>query len=60
MVDIGYWSVKDIAEYLQISITTVISEIKRGKLKAIRIGDTYRIKKEDFEQYLSDNEYKAK
>lgn len=37
------------ASYLQVSPETVLSLINEGKLKAIKIGDTYRIKKTDID-----------
>lgn len=60
MVEKGYWTVKEIAEYLDCADATIYNLIQKGELKAITIAGTYRVKKEDFEQYLKDCEYKAK
>jgi excisionase family DNA binding protein len=43
---------QDIAELLEMHITTIRRYIREGKIKAIRIGREYRIRREDFEEFL--------
>jgi len=46
-VDTEYWSICEYAQYYGISESTVRRMIKSGKLKAIRISGSWRIRKED-------------
>ncbi len=45
-------TVKEVAKKLKISEVTVRRWIKKDKLKAIRIGRDYRIKKKNFKEFL--------
>jgi len=45
-------SVVDIAEEMRVEIDTVRGWIRRGDLVAYRVGNTYRIKREDFDKFL--------
>jgi excisionase family DNA binding protein len=45
-------SVEDIAKELSVSIDTVRNWIKQKKLTAYRVGRDYRIKREDYEDFL--------
>jgi excisionase family DNA binding protein len=48
-----HWlSVEDIAEELKVKIDTVRGWIRRKELIAYRVGNTYRIKQEDFDKFL--------
>ena len=43
---------QQVAEYLQLNTDTVYRLIRRRKLAATRIGRTYRIPREDLEEFL--------
>jgi len=45
-------SVKETAEYLNISEITVKRHLYSGKLKGYKAGKQWRIKQEDIEEYL--------
>lgn len=47
-------SVDDIAEELHVSVSTVRSWIRNKRLKAVRIGRDYRIKREDYDKFLEE------
>jgi excisionase family DNA binding protein len=47
-------SVEDIAEELNVSVSTVRSWIRNKRLKAVRIGRDYRIKRADYEKFLEE------
>jgi len=48
-------NIKETAEYLNCSEKTVRNLIDRGELKAYKVGNRWRIKKEDLEEYLKTN-----
>lgn len=50
--DLEFLTPLQMAAALQVTDTTVIREIKRGKLKASRIGKLYRISQADFREYM--------
>lgn len=45
-------TVQEIADYLRTTIRTVRNLIRKGKLKGIKVGRTYRVPREAFEEYL--------
>jgi len=45
-------SVKEAAEYLNISVITVKRHLYSGRLKGYKAGKQWRIKQEDLEKYL--------
>ena len=45
-------TIKQVAEELNVSIRTVYKYVKNGQLKAGKIGYLWRIKKEDFEEFI--------
>lgn len=47
-------SVDDIAEELHVSVSTVRSWIRNKRLKAVRIGRDYRIKRVDYDKFLEE------
>ncbi len=47
-----FYTVKEIAEKLRVKISTVQDYIRKGHLPAYRIGRDYRIKKDDYEEWL--------
>lgn len=46
-------SVEDIMSYLSISNVTAYSLLKSGKIKAAKVGKTWKITKDNFKEYLS-------
>lgn len=49
-------TVNQVAEKLLVSRGTVVNLIKSGSIKAIKVGDQYRIPDEQFNQFLSASE----
>lgn len=49
-------TVDQIAKELNVSRNTVIKLIKEGKLQAIKVGDRYRIKENNFDQFITASE----
>jgi excisionase family DNA binding protein len=49
-----YLSVKEIADKLGVSADTVQGLIRRKELVAYKVGNTYRIKKEDFDKFMEE------
>lgn len=47
------------AERMRISKMTVYRLIKAGKVPAVRIGRSYRVREDDLERYLESNYVKA-
>ena len=45
----------EVAKMLRVTRTTIYQHIKKGQLKAIRIGNQYRITKAQLEEYLQQN-----
>jgi excisionase family DNA binding protein len=50
MADI--YTVKEVAERLKTSTRFVLSQIRAGKLPAVKVGKAYRIHAADLERYL--------
>ena len=48
----GYMRIKDVAEELAVSYTTVINLIKRGELKAFKVGGQWRVRAEEYHKFL--------
>ena len=46
--DKEYYTIDELSEILKVSRRTIERQIKSGKIKAIKIGVQYRIKKTDF------------
>ncbi len=46
---------EQVAEYLQLRKDTVYRYIRDGKLAAIRLGRSYRVRKEDLDDFLHQN-----
>ena len=45
----------EVATMLRVTRTTIYQHIKKGQLKAIRIGNQYRITKAQLEEYIQQN-----
>jgi putative molybdopterin biosynthesis protein len=43
---------REVAKIVRVTRTTIYQHIKKGQLKAIRIGNQYRITKAQLEEYL--------
>jgi putative molybdopterin biosynthesis protein len=46
---------QEVAKILRVTRTTIYQHIKKGQLKAIRIGNQYRITKAQLEECLQQN-----
>lgn len=51
---------EEVAEIMKISKMTVYRHIKKGILRASKIGQKYRISEEQLQAYFDDNEEKPK
>lgn len=49
-----YYSIEEVASMLKVAYLTVYRWIQAGKLKAIKAGKQYRIRKEDLDNFLKD------
>lgn len=49
------YTVKEISEILQIKEKTVTKIIREKRLRASKIGNTYRISENDLSQFLDEN-----
>lgn len=50
----GFLTPREVAEALRVSDMTVYRLIKSGELRALRIGKSFRISEDDFDEYLAD------
>jgi len=50
----GFLTPREVAEALRVSDMTVYRLIKSGELRAVRIGKSFRISEDDFDEYLAD------
>jgi excisionase family DNA binding protein len=46
------WTVAEVADHMRVSNMTVYRLIKRGDLRAIRVGKNYRLRGTDLDDYL--------
>jgi len=51
----NYYTPQEIAEKLKINIRTVYLWIRQGKIKAIKIGDLWRISETELNHLLGDD-----
>ena len=49
----GFLTPREVAEALRVSDMTVYRLIKSGELRALRIGKSFRISEDDFDEYLA-------
>ena len=47
-----FYTVKEVSDRLRVSLRSVYRLIERGELKALRIGDTYRISAESLNAFI--------
>lgn len=50
----AFWTVKEVAEYIRASDQTVLNLVRRGQLKAIRLGRALRITDESLQRFLGE------
>lgn len=50
------FTVDELAKHLKISRGTVVNLIKKGEIKAIKIGEQYRIPEENFNSFITASE----
>ena len=50
------FTISEVAELLKVSDRTVRNWIEKGTIKAYRFGLVYRIKKSDFERFVTESE----
>lgn len=49
-------TLEQLAEYLQVSYQTVYKMVRNGDIRAVKIGRSYRVRKEDVDAYFNKNE----
>ena len=55
----GFLTTEEVLDYLQVNLRTVYRLIKSGALKAVQVGNRYRVKESDVHQYLDDHYVRA-
>ncbi len=50
-----FYTVEQVADFLQVHWQTVLNYIKGGKLEAVRLGKGYRISKEALDKFIKQN-----
>lgn len=55
-----FLTVKEVARLLQLNKLTIYDYIRAGKLKAVRLGRTYRIQEKEFNKFINRNEVSGK
>lgn len=51
---------EEVADYLSIAQKTVKDYLRDGKIRGIKIGRAWRVRREDLERFLEDNSTNAK
>jgi excisionase family DNA binding protein len=54
MVEKPLLTTENVAELLQVDVETVRRYIRKGKLRAIKLGREYRVRRDDFEEFLEE------
>jgi excisionase family DNA binding protein len=54
------FTIKEIADYLEVHPMTVYKYVQNGKIPAFKIGTSWRIRKESIEKWINENELKGK
>lgn len=52
MTEIKVYTVEEVSEILKLGTRTIKEHIKKGKLKAVKISNRWRVKHEDLEKFL--------
>ncbi|WP_257875834.1 helix-turn-helix domain-containing protein [Thermoanaerobacterium thermosaccharolyticum] len=50
-----YFTVKEVSEKLKLNIMTIYKWINQGKIKAVKLGDTWRISETEINRILNEN-----
>jgi excisionase family DNA binding protein len=50
-----YYSAQEIAEKYNLKSRTVLSWIRQGKLKGVKLGDLWRVHKDDLGEFIKDS-----
>jgi excisionase family DNA binding protein len=58
-VEMKHYTVRELADKLNVHYTTVMHLISRGKLQATRIGRLWRISEDQYQQYLKEQTVNA-
>ncbi|HEY8464881.1 MAG TPA: helix-turn-helix domain-containing protein [Bacillota bacterium] len=58
MLEKEYYSPQEIAEKFNLKPRTVANWIRKGKLKAIKLGDLWRVHRADLEAFIKDSQEK--
>jgi excisionase family DNA binding protein len=53
MTDDPLMSVRDLAEYLNVNISTVYQWSQRGQIPAMKVGNLWRYRRSDIEEWLN-------
>ncbi|MBP1920959.1 helix-turn-helix domain-containing protein [Youngiibacter multivorans] len=51
-IDIKFYDIKEVAAILGVTPRTVQTYITDGKIKAMKIGNKWKVKEEDLKKYL--------
>lgn len=54
--DITVYTLKEVEEILSVTRKTIYNWLKSGKLKAVKVGRQWRVKKEDLEAFINGEE----
>lgn len=57
--ELEVYTVNDVAQSLGLHITTIREYIKRGELKANKVGRKYIITLDNYKDFINGNEHKA-
>jgi len=53
-----YFKLSEIRKLLRVSYPTMLSYIKKGKLKAVKVGSQWRVAKSELNRFLGENNIK--
>lgn len=54
------FTIKEIADYLEVHPMTIYKYVQKGKIPAFKIGASWRIRKDSIDKWMRDNELKGK
>lgn len=49
-----FYTLKEVAKMLRVSMTTIYRYVESGKLSAVKIGNSYRVTDEDLRKFIDD------
>lgn len=49
-----FYTLKEVAKMLRVSMTTIYRYVESGKLNAVKIGNSYRVTDEDLRKFIDD------